>query len=107
MAITTNQRNAASTSAVDKAAYAPTSTETVRNILLAYIAENGGVDLTAPGPIGATTPGTGEFTTVTASGELTLGTSGILNGGTNLIEQRNLANAQTLRIYNTYTDPSN
>ena len=101
MAITTNQRNAASTSAVDKAAYAPTSTETVRNILLAYIAENGGVDLTAPGPIGATTPGTGAFTTVTASGELTLGTSGILNGGTNLIEQRNDTNAQAFRIYNT------
>ena len=72
MAITTNQRNAASTSAVDKAAYAPTSTETVRNILLAYIAENGGVDLTAPGPIGGTTPGSASFTTLAASGVVSL-----------------------------------
>lgn len=38
---------------------------------------------------------------------ITVGTSGILVGGTNLIEQRNSANAQTLRIYETYTDPSN
>ena len=42
MAITTNQRNSASQAATDKAAYAPTSVETIRNILLAYIAENGG-----------------------------------------------------------------
>ena len=51
--------------------------------------------------IGATTPGTGAFTT------LTLGTSGILSGGTNLIEQRNGSSAQAFRLYNTYTDASN
>jgi len=38
---------------------------------------------------------------------LTLGISGILNGGTNLIEQRNNTNAQAFRAYNTYTDASN
>ena len=72
MAITTNQRLAASNSAATTAAGAPASTQAVRNVLLAYIAENGGggVDLTAPGPIGATTPGTGAFTTLTASSTL-------------------------------------
>jgi hypothetical protein len=48
--------------------------------------------------------GTGD--TPTFSG-LTLGTSGVLVGGTNLIEQRNSTNAQTFRIYNTFTDSSN
>lgn len=38
---------------------------------------------------------------------VTLGTSGILVGGTNLIEQRNGANAQTLSIYGTFTNASN
>lgn len=74
MAITTNQRLAASNSAVTTAAGEPASAEAVRNILLAYIAENGGggVDLTAPGPIGATTPGSASFTTLAASGVASL-----------------------------------
>jgi hypothetical protein len=34
---------------------------------------------------------------------ITLGTSGILTGGTNLVEQRNGTDAQTFAVYNTYT----
>jgi hypothetical protein len=45
--------------------------------------------------------------TVSISGALTLGTSGILIGGTNTVDQRNGANAQTFQVYNTYTDASN
>lgn len=63
-------------------------------------------DPSAPGPIGDVTPDAGYFTTLSASTSLTLGTSGTLIGGTNLIEQRNGANAQTLNLYNTYTDPT-
>ena len=44
---------------------------------------------------------------LTATTSLTLGTSGILSGGTNLIEQVNSTNAQTFRIYRTFTDASN
>jgi len=101
MAITTQQQLAASQAASTSAVGAPTSTETIRNVLLAYISENGGVNLASPGAIGATTPGTGAFTTLSASGALTLGTSGILSGGTNLIEQRNDTSAQAFRVYNT------
>src|SRR3990167_5459648 len=43
----------------------------------------------------------------TLTGGLTLGTSGNLFGGTNLIEQRNGTNPQTFRLYNTYTDATN
>lgn len=45
--------------------------------------------------------------TAPAADQITLGTSGILVGGTNLIEQRNGTNAQTFRIYGTYTNSSN
>jgi hypothetical protein len=38
---------------------------------------------------------------------LTLGTSGILIGGTNTIEQRNSTNAQALQVYGTYTSSTN
>jgi hypothetical protein len=38
---------------------------------------------------------------------LTLGTSGVLVGGTNLIEQRNSTNAQRFNLYNTFSDSSN
>jgi len=38
---------------------------------------------------------------------LTLGTSGNLFGGTNLLEQRNGTNAQTFRVYNTYPGTNN
>jgi hypothetical protein len=38
---------------------------------------------------------------------ITLGTSGILIGGTNLIEQRNGASAQKTSVYNTYTSATN
>jgi hypothetical protein len=61
----------------------------------------------APPAIGSTTPAAGTFTTLTANTSLTLGTSGILTGGTNLIEQVNSTNAQTFRIYNTFTNASN
>jgi hypothetical protein len=43
----------------------------------------------SPPAIGNTTPSTGAFTTLTATTSLTLGTSGILSGGTNTVEQRN------------------
>lgn len=43
----------------------------------------------------------------TISGALTLGTSGILFGGTNTLDLRNGTNAQQFRIYNTFTDASN
>lgn len=59
------------------------------------------------GTVGAITPNTGAFTTGSFSGALTLGTSGILVGGTNTIEQRNSTNEQKFNIYNTYTDASN
>jgi len=52
-------------------------------------------------PIGNTTPAAGTFTTLAATTSLTLGTSGILSGGTNTIEQRNTTSGQTFRIYNT------
>ena len=42
-----------------------------------------------------------------ATTSLTLGTSGILTGGTNLIEQVNSTNAQTFRVYNTFTATDN
>jgi len=58
-------------------------------------------DFAAPPAIGTTTPAAGTFTTLTANTSLTLGTSGILTGGTNLIEQVNGANPQTFRIYTT------
>jgi hypothetical protein len=64
-------------------------------------------DFAAPPAIGNTTPSTGAFTTLTATTSLTLGTSGILSGGTNLIEQVNSSNAQTFRIYNTFTSTTN
>lgn len=38
---------------------------------------------------------------------VTLGTSGILVGGTNTIDQRNSTSAQTFNVYNTFTDASN
>jgi hypothetical protein len=66
-----------------------------------------GFDAASPPAIGNTTPAAGTFTTLTANTSLTLGTSGILTGGTNLIEQVNGANAQTFRIYRTSTDASN
>ena len=58
-------------------------------------------DFAAPPSIGSTTANAGSFTTLTASTSLTLGTSGILSGGTNTIEQRNTTSGQTFRIYNT------
>jgi hypothetical protein len=58
-------------------------------------------DFAAPPAIGGTTAAAGTFTTLTASTSLTLGTSGILSGGTNLIEQVNSTSAQTFRLYNT------
>jgi hypothetical protein len=61
----------------------------------------------SPGAIGNTTPAAATFSTLTATTSLTLGTSGILTGGTNLIEQVNGTNAQTFRIYRTFTDASN
>jgi hypothetical protein len=69
--------------------------------------DNARVNFAAPAAIGSTTPSTGAFTTLTATTSLTLGTSGILSGGTNLIEQVNSTNAQTFRIYRTFTDASN
>jgi len=50
-----------------------------------------------PGPIGGTTPSTATLT------GLTLGASGNLFGGTNLIEQRNLSNPQAFLVYNGVT----
>ena len=44
---------------------------------------------------------------ITASGALTLGTSGTLVGGTNLIEQRNGTNAQTFDLFKTFTSTTN
>jgi len=41
------------------------------------------------------------------SGAVIVGASGVLVGGTNLLEQRNSTNAQRLNIYGTYTDASN
>lgn len=65
-------------------------------------------DLTAPGPIGSVTPSTGAFTTLSASGALTLGGNAILNGdAANVLGLRNGATGQALRVYNTYTDASN
>lgn len=60
--------------------------------------------------IGGATIGTNALAVTgngTLSGALTLGTSGILVGGTNLITQRNGTNAQTFSLYNTFTDASN
>lgn len=88
----------------------------VGNIGIARIA----TALTAPGPIGATTAGSGAFTTLTASSgafttlsataSLTLGGSSsiaVLVGGTNLLEQRNGGSAQIFRQYETYTSGIN
>jgi hypothetical protein len=50
--------------------------------------------------------GLGTGNTPTFSG-LTLGTSGVLVGGTNLIEQRNSTNAQRFNLYNTFSDALN
>ena len=44
---------------------------------------------------------------INSSGALTLGTSGILLGGTNLIQQRNATNAQRFEVHNTYTSGTN
>jgi len=41
---------------------------------------------------------------VATATSLTLGASGVLVGGTNLVEQRNSTAAQTFNLYNTYTD---
>lgn len=67
----------------------------------------------ARGGTGATTAsaartnlGLGTGDTVALTG-LTLGTSGNLFGGTNLIEQRNGTNAQALRVYNTFPGTNN
>ena len=65
------------------------------------------VDLASPSAIGSTTPNTGKFTTLEATTSLQISTSGFLFGGTNLLENRNSTNAQTFRIYNTFTDASN
>ena len=65
------------------------------------------VDLASPAAIGNTTPNTGKFTTLEATTSLQISTSGFLFGGTNLLENRNSTNAQTFRIYNTFTDSSN
>jgi len=65
------------------------------------------VDLASPSAIGSTTPNTGKFTTLEATTSLQVSTSGFLFGGTNLLEQRNSTAAQTLRLYNTFTDTSN
>lgn len=54
------------------------------------------------GASGATRPRTGYFGT-----SIVLGTSGVLVGGTNAVDQRNGTNAQTFNIYNTYTNSSN
>jgi hypothetical protein len=48
--------------------------------------------------------GTGDTPTFSS---LTLGTSGVFVGGTNLIEQRNSTNAQRFNLYGTFTDASN
>jgi hypothetical protein len=74
---------------------------------LEYFTPAAAFDPASPGAIGSTTPAAGTFTTLTANTSLTLGTSGILTGGTNLIEQVNSTNAQTFRIYRTFTDASN
>ena len=65
------------------------------------------VDLASPPEIGNTTPNTGKFTTLEGTTSLQISTSGFLFGGTNLLEQRNSTNAQTFRLYNTFTDASN
>ncbi len=54
----------------------------------------------------AITGGSISGATLSASA-ITLGTSGILQGGTNTVELRNGTNAQTFNVYNTYTDGSN
>jgi len=54
-----------------------------------------------PGAIGGTTPATATFT------DITLGTSGKISGGTNLVEQRNSTNAQAFRVYNTFPGANN
>jgi hypothetical protein len=58
-------------------------------------------DFAAPPAIGNTTAAAATFTTLTANTSLTLGTSGILTGGTNLIEQVNSTNGQTFNLYRT------
>jgi len=65
------------------------------------------VDLASPSAIGSTTPNTGKFTTLEATTSLQVSTSGFLFGGTNLFEQRNSTNAQTFRLYNTFTSSTN
>lgn len=57
-------------------------------------------DYTSGAPTGSDTGG------ITIPTTLTLGTSGILSGGTNLIEQSNGTNAQKFRLGNTITTPS-
>ena len=59
------------------------------------------------GTLGATTPASVAATTGAFSGTLTLGNSGVLVGGTNLIEQYNSTNAQTLSMYGSRSDASN
>ena len=69
--------------------------------------DNARINFAAPAPIGSTTSSSGAFTTLSASTSLTIGTSGILVGGTNLLEQRNGTSAQELRIFNTFTSATN
>ena len=59
------------------------------------------INWSAPNPIGSSVASSGAFTTLTANTSLTLGTSGILSGGTNTVEQRNTTSGQTFRLYNT------
>lgn len=60
--------------------------------------------------VGGCTLGSNVFCTTgpaAISGALTLGTSGILVGGTNAIQQRNAAAAQDYSIFNTFTSGTN
>lgn len=84
----------------------------------ASITGGASTDLTSPGPIGSTTPGSGSFTSLSATGNsqlgdaltdtVTIGVSGILvNEAVNTLAMRNGVNSQAIRIYNTYTNSSN
>jgi hypothetical protein len=65
------------------------------------------IDLTAPGAIGGTTPGSGAFTTLSASSSLTLTDATLVRDASNTLALRNSTTAQKLIVYATYTDGSN
>ena len=64
--------------------------------------DNARVNFAAPAAIGNTTPAAGTFSTLTANTSLAVA-GGIVTGASNVLEMVNGSNAQTLRIYSSFS----